>query len=366
MPYSDSGGRQHLNTSHGTDRPSRQRLNPNRQSHVGSDNSSRLRSTDNHRRRNSYSSLRSHNIRFGRESALRRLFGGNLQTILIIIVAIAALVLIILGVSSCVRGCSTKQSSATAVNEADARVAAGVSEELTQKFTGALDRNDKLSWIASNANQYSDTSMLELALDEPDSIDFVAAYPSSDKTAKPYGESVTAGSPPQFYDWDTRWGNVDYAGSALGVTGSGPTALSMAYMGLTGSTDKTAADISSLISADGLTTGDSHMDGSFLKDHASDVGLTCKTYESSADNLTTILDTGTYIMIEAGAGTLTDEAHWVLLVTENTDGSIVVYDPTSTKVSSVSWTAAKLVSSCSALYSLTATTTSGESSSSSK
>lgn len=366
MPYSDSGGRQHLNTSHGADRSSRQRLNPNRQSRSGSDNGARLRSVDNRRRRNSYSSLRAHNIRFGRESALRRLFGGNLQTILIIVVAIAVLVLVILGVSSCVRGCATKQDGTAAVNVADSRVAAGVSEELTQKFTGALDRNDKLSWIAANANQYSDTSLLELALDEPDSIDFVAAYPSSDKTAKPYGESVTAGSAPQLYDWDTRWGNVDYAGSALGVTGSGPTALSMAYMGLTGSTDKTAADISSLVSADGLATGDSHMDGGFLKDHAADVGLTCKTYESSADNLTTVLDTGTYIMLEAKAGTLTDETHWVLLVTENADGSIVVYDPTSTTVSSVSWTAAKLASSCSTLYSLTATTTSGESSSSSK
>ena len=227
MPYSDTGGRQHLNTSHGADRSSRQRLNPNRQSRSGSANGARLRSVDNRRRRNSYSSLRAHNIRFGRESALRRLFGGNLQTILIIVVAIAVLVLVILGVSSCVRGCATKQDGTAAVNVADSRVAAGVSEELTQKFTGALDRNDKLSWIAANANQYSDTSLLELALDEPDSIDFVAAYPSSDKTAKPYGESVTAGSAPQLYDWDTRWGNVDYAGSALGVTGSGPTALSM-------------------------------------------------------------------------------------------------------------------------------------------
>jgi len=295
---------------------------------------------------------------------MRRLFGGNLQTILIIVVAIAALILIILGVSSCVHGCSTKQDS-VAVNEIDSRVAAGVSEDLTQEFADALNRNDKLSWIAANADQYSDTSMLELALNEPASIDFVAAYPSSDKTAELYGDSVTAGSAPLLYDWDTRWGNVDYAGSALGVTGSGPTALSLAYMGLTGSTDKTAADIASLVTTDGLATGDSHMDGSFLKDHASDVGITCKTYESSADNLTTVLNAGTYIMIEAKAGTLTDKAHWVLLVTENEDGSVVVYDPTSTEVSSVSWTATKLASSCSMLYSLTATTASGDSSSSS-
>ena len=131
---------------------------------------------------------------------------------------------------SVLHGCSTKQDS-VAVNEIDSRVAAGVSEDLTQEFADALNRNDKLSWIAANADQYSDTSMLELALNEPASIDFVAAYPSSDKTAELYGDSVTAGSAPLLYDWDTRWGNVDYAGSALGVTGSGPTALSMTRNG---------------------------------------------------------------------------------------------------------------------------------------
>ena len=363
MPYIDSGGRQRLNSPRDAGRSSRRRSSPHSQGRGNSNGSSRLRTSDGHRSRNGYSSLRSHNIRFGRNSSMNRLFGGNLQGVLLIVAAIAILVVIILGISSCVHGCSSKQETPE-VNENDSRVAAGVSADLTQQFTTALDRDEQLSWIAANADKYSDTAMLELALNEPAAIDFVASYPASDKTAELYGDSVTAGSAPQLYDWDKRWGNVDYAGSALGVTGSGPTALSMAYMGITGSTDKTAADIAGLVTSNGLATGDSYMDGGFLENHAADLNLTCKTYEPSADNLLTVLDAGTYIMIEAKAGTLTSETHWVLLVTENSDTSVVVYDPTSTEVSSVSWTASKLASSCSTLYSLTSATKDDGSSSS--
>ena len=70
-----------------------------------------------------------------------------------------------------------------------------------------------------------------------------------------------------------------------------------------------------------------------------------------------MLDSGTYLLIEAKAGTLTDTAHWVLLVTENEDGSVVVYDPTSPEVSEHPWAPATLASSCDTLYALTASDT---------
>ena len=54
------------------------------------------------------------------------------------------------------------------------------------------------------------------------------------------------------------------------------------------------------------------------------------------------------------AGTLTSMEHWVLLVTENEDGTVVVYDPTSPDVSAHPWAPATLASTCDTLYVLRA------------
>ena len=61
----------------------------------------------------------------------------------------AALVLaiLVLVLSSCVRGCSPDggQQQAESQNQVDSRVAAGASDDLSKEFKTALDRNDKLA-----------------------------------------------------------------------------------------------------------------------------------------------------------------------------------------------------------------------------
>ena len=294
--------------------------------------------------------LRTRRINFQSGRASQR--NTNRRLLILGALAIVLLVLVIVGISSCVCGCSAEQDTAE-VNPVDARVAAGVGEDLTKRFADQLDQDEKLAKIAANADAYEDTGLLELALSQPAAIDFVAAYPKAEKTAQPYDDEVTKGSVPQLYCWDERWGNVDYAGAPLALTGSGPTALSMACLALTGSADQTPAELAEAITSADAAEGDSGMSGTFLENSLGDLGISCSTYTSNADNLTQVLDTGTYLLVEAKAGTLTDAAHWVLVVTENADGSVVVYDPTSPEVSSRPWDPGTVAASCETLYALT-------------
>ena len=101
----------------------------------------------------------------------------------------------------------------------------------------------------------------------------------------------------------------------------------MAYMGLTGTGDKTPADMAQLAVDAGAAKGDSGTDAGFFESSADGLGLAVKSHESSSESISQVLDAGTYLLIEAKAGTLTDDAHWVLAVTENSDNSVVVYDP---------------------------------------
>lgn len=297
--------------------------------------------------------LRARNINFqgsrGRRSADRR-------TILLAALAVVLAILVVVGVSSCIRGCSAGaggEADTVEQNQVDSRVAVGVGDELSGRFKSALDRGDALAEIAANADKYDDEALLDLALSQPDAVEFVAGYLSAGKTGQAYGETVSKGTAPELYCWDTRWGAVAYGEHALAVSGSGPTALSMAYMGLTGENDKTPADMAALAAGKGAATGESGTDASFFESVADELGLKVTSHASSADTLTQVLDAGTYLLVEAKAGTLTDAAHWVLVVTENADGAVVVYDPTDPAVSKREWSPASLAAACDAFYGVT-------------
>ena len=178
-----------------------------------------------------------------RRGGLLSRLGLSNRGLAVLLVGLVLLILLIFGISSCVTSCNNSgkqtKSAQKEVNSYDGRVAAGVSESLTKQFTPVLDQNKKLSWIAAHADEYADARLCQLALREDSAIDFVAGLPKAKATGKKYGDGNEKGSYPLLYDWDARWGYVKYADSVMGVTGSGPTSLSMAYMGLTGKTDQT-------------------------------------------------------------------------------------------------------------------------------
>ena len=376
MSYTDSSGRNNRNRYDEHSRNNSQRTSSRtaQTSRPYAHNGSRGREEDVYRssrtsssRSSSNGSRRSSSSGRGRSSGRRRNqkgyevkrhqinFQGNRRnpnsTRWLLLLAATVLVLVIVIVV--VVNVSSEDEEEGTGNELDSRVAAGVSDELTLELADALDQAEIIEQIALNADQYSDEAIVELALNEPTAIELVYDLLDEDWTAQSYDDEVSQGTAPELYCWDARWGGVTYADNYLALTGSGPTALAMAYMGLTGTSGQTPATIAALISAAELDTGDSGMSADYLTSNLSSIGLECSTYVSSGDNLTAVLDSGTYILIEAEAGSLTDETHWVLLVTENSDDTIVVYDPTSTSVSASSWSADTLADSCETLYAIT-------------
>ncbi len=293
--------------------------------------------------------LRSRNIRFrGRRSGvLTRFAGFNLRQIMMIVLGLVLAVLVIFLISSCVRSC---KANTPASSDADSRVAAGVSDSLVADFGPALDQAEALQWIAIHANEYPNEDLPRLALREPAAIAFVRAYPEASKVGSAYGETMSRGEVPLLYNWDERWGAVDYDGSALAVTGSGPTVLSMAYIGLTGKTDKTPADLAALASDKGLSGGEAHTAAEFFTSAGKELGLDVHHYAPDSDTLIDVLDSGTVVLVEVRAETLTSETHWAIVAAENENGSVRVYDPTSVSVSSRPWDPATIASASTNMY----------------
>ena len=291
---------------------------------------------------------------FKRQSFIYRI-NSRTRTYIVIGLAIIAALLMVFIVSSCVRGCTNEATSAVETNSVDSRVAVGTSEELTKALAAQLDQNKNLAWIAEHADRYNDKSLIELALTHPEAIDFVANYPDSDGKAKTYDDSLTKGTAPQFYTWDSRWGGVTYANSVIATKGSGPTALSMAYMGLTGKNNWTPADIAGAVETAKATDTDSGMNRSFLEKNLANLGLTAESYNISADNITTLLDAETFLLVEVkGSKLSSDGAHWILVTSKNDDGTVNVHDPLSPEVSSRPWAAETIANAANTLYTVTA------------
>lgn len=301
------------------------------------------------------SSLKSRSINFSGRTRLPGFLGrlSNRGLIALAVACVLALVLLFV-IGGCVRSCNARRAAeeaAAKLNPDDARVQLGVSPELTAEFTPILDRNDAFAWIAQNATLYEDPRIVELAMREPEAIDFVRNYPESEKTTSAWSADVSSGIP-QIYNWDPRWGAFQYAGLPLAVTGSGPCSVAMVYAGLTGKTDKSPADIAALATTDNLATGDAFMSGEFFEREAENLGLTVTKLEQSTASVVDSVKAKNAVICLVEAGVVTDEPHWVVIANvHEEDGSVDVFDPTSSKVSSQRWDASTIVVAAQEIYS---------------
>lgn len=173
--------------------------------------------------------------------------------------------------------------------------------------------NADAAWIASHPNSYAmdgnvvQQKILTLAANESEALPFVRNFP--EKYPQDTGEAVDSapakGTIPTYYSWDPRWGYTVYSSTTFALTGSGPTALSMVYQGLTGNSDGTPYDMGVLANSLGLMGQYSGTDASFMITGATNKGLTAQTIENTTDSLTAALKAGQVVIANVAENTFT-------------------------------------------------------------
>ena len=294
-----------------------------------------------------------------RQSASRNI---NPRVIVVGVVGLLLLISILFGITSCVRGCSgnaqpkEEPKQEEKVNPDDSRVAYGVPSDVTSRISAVLDRNEAFAEIAERADKYSDVRMIDLAINEPEAINFVNHFPDADTSTKPFDGQVVRGEYPQLYTFDERWGYAVYADGIMGITGSGPVALSMASMGLSGKTTYEPTVVAQAISAANAATGATGMDDSFLTSHGNDAGVVATAIESLSDGISAAVNEKAPVIVKLKASSPigNSAAHWVLVTGANEDGTLKVSDPTSAKASALPWPTNTVAVSADSAYSLAA------------
>ncbi|NHM15611.1 hypothetical protein GMI69_02840 [Eggerthellaceae bacterium zg-887] len=285
---------------------------------------------------------------------------------------VAVFAILIVGIVQCTAAPPAEEASPEAEQQAEpekpdtskideAALEAVLGPDVTKKLVDEAQKNADVAWIASNPDKYADDGdvvqrrLLTLAATEPEAVPFVRAFP--DKYPQESGEKTDQapekGTVPTYYMWDERWGYTVYSSTTFALTGSCPTALSMAYQGLTGNSDGTPFDMGALAERLGYMTEFSGTDAGFLQAAADEMGLACTHPEITADSIESALQSGAVLVFNVGAGDFTDGSSFVVAAGQNDDGTLQIHDPFSATNTAKSWDVQTVIGQTYALYAYT-------------
>lgn len=192
--------------------------------------------------------------------------------------------------------------------------------------------------LGHTLEEYSDT-LQALYEKEPAARDFVAAYP--DKKGQvadtiDISDALAEGGIPLFMQWDDRWGYGEYGSDVMGLTGCGPTCLSMVAAGLTGDASLTPWAVAQFSVNNGYCVPGSGTAWALMDEGAAALGLQAESLPLSRDKVFAALEAGQPIICIMGPGDFTTQGHFIVL-TGVKDGLLQVNDPNSTENSAKTW-----------------------------
>lgn len=155
------------------------------------------------------------------------------------------------------------------------------------------------------------------------------------------GEYKNTDSVPLLMQWDERWGYVEYAGDVLGLTGCGPTCLSMVAIYLTGNDTMNPKWMADFSAQHGFYEEGNGTRWALMSEGAAILGLNAKEISLDEERMIGNLRSGNPIICILGPGDFTDSGHFIVL-TGYRDGGFVVNDPNSHANSEKIWTFAEL------------------------
>lgn len=193
--------------------------------------------------------------------------------------------------------------------------------------------------------------LIDLYERNPETKDFVCEYPlKKDKKYKiDLSEYQGADSVPLLMQWDERWGYQNYSGNVLGLTGCGPTCLSMVAIYLSGDTSLNPSKIAEFSEENGYAVEGSGTAWALFSEGGEKLGFDVTEIPLDETRIRENLEVGNPIVASLGAGDFTTDGHFVVF-TGWEKGKIRVNDPNSRENSGKLWEYERLSGQIKALW----------------
>lgn len=151
---------------------------------------------------------------------------------------------------------------------------------------------------------------------------------------------------PLFLQWDERWGYASYGSSNIGISGCGPTCLSMVLYSLTRDKSLTPDELAKEAMDGGYYVSGVGTAWSFMKEMASNYNVFVIEGDVwEEDIMKTYLNDGRLLICAMGPGDFTDNGHFIV-IRGYSNGKFLVNDPFSITNSKRKWDYETIAGQC--------------------
>ena len=181
-------------------------------------------------------------------------------------------------------------------------------------------------------------SLLVLLEKNPETADFVLNYPLKKDSIPDIDLSAytSCSEVPLFLQWDERWGYTKYGGEIMGLSGCGPTVLSMVCMYILKDPKYTPRYIADFAEQNGYCLPGNGSSWTLISQGGITLGLDVIEIPLVENRIIRNLKAGNPIICIMGPGDFTSNGHFIVM-TGYVDGKIKINDPNSPARSKKLW-----------------------------
>ena len=191
--------------------------------------------------------------------------------------------------------------------------------------------------ILEHYEDYPETYLAALA-NNPEMLDYVLGYPDSDGTVRAeLTKKEKSQDYPLFLQWDERWGYGSYGSSSIGISGCGPTCLSMVIYGLTDNAMATPDKVARYSEEQGYYIEGTGTSWDLMTEGAAAFGVTGSELSLDESSMKRELDDKHPIICAMRAGDFTAAGHFIVIRGYDKKG-FIVNDPNCMARSEKRWT----------------------------
>ena len=208
-------------------------------------------------------------------------------------------------------------------------------EEIQTRLKNLADRYPEFQTIYDHMDQYPEALLNNLCCN-PNMLDFALGYQENYDTTSGTLEASELDGIPLFIQWDKRWGYDAYGNDVIGLSGCGPTCLSMIVIGLTKNQEATPDKLADYATEHGYYEQNSGTKWSFMDEVAAVYGVQGYYIYLSKDNMQEELSQGHPLVCAMRSGDFTSQGHFIVIAGMEGD-KFLVHDPISIERSQQLW-----------------------------
>ena len=211
-------------------------------------------------------------------------------------------------------------------------------QEILERLKVLGTDNELIKQVADNSSNYP-KQLLEALANNPELQDFAANYLKKKGTVEGgFTDSEKNADFPLFLQWDSRWGYASYGdNSVVGLSGCGPTALSMVLYYLTGDETLTPDMLAEYSMKNGYYISGTGTAWLLLENVPLRYGISVDQPDASKKGMEQALDKGQVIICSMGPGDFTIGGHFVVIYGYDEEG-FLLNDPNCVARSREHWT----------------------------